>query len=244
LKFSPLVNASEFVLRRYLQFVSQKIRFAVAVASDHASGLEVVPEAEQASVFHKRTSSHSTLIPFWNAHALLLLTSFFRIREHLPSNLEALADDSMGGLITEKLLASVGLKSRSLSFKNGVRRLEAIQELLIQRPSIAMAADSHGPYRAINTGMARLARSYEGTIQPIAAWSNSRAWLFPTIKMSVPLPGTMVVVSLGKPINVDPDATTVADLRQSLHFCLTDLDQASALLGQDIVATKWLPQTI
>jgi lysophospholipid acyltransferase (LPLAT)-like uncharacterized protein len=173
----------------------------VRVAIEQQGQLALIQPDEIDSVL-RRTLPSPTLLPFWNAHSLLLMCGYLcvpALREH-GSSIEAAADDSPGGIITQALYQRIGLIGRQLSLASAERRMSDLKALFLQMPSLAIASDSHGPYRSVSAGMARIVRQYNGHVTPISAVASRHIHVFRRIKMVVPLPSTVILVGIGSPL--------------------------------------------
>jgi lysophospholipid acyltransferase (LPLAT)-like uncharacterized protein len=175
------------------------------------------------------TESSPMLFLFWNAHSLLFLSSYLSSPEltSVGTRFEAVADDSSGGLLSQILFSRIGLETRRLRFRSIEDRLDDLRSLLEAKPSLVMAADSHGPYRSISPGMARLARSYSDGVRPISLVCNRRIAIFPRIGMAVPLRGATILLNIGKSIG---RCASVADTRMALQSSLIALESQSIAL--------------
>ena len=163
------------------------------------------------------------LLPFWNAHSLLLIASFIssdRLRG-FSGQFEAVADDSAGGKLTQCIYARLGIAGRKLSVISSETRLADVRTILETKPNLVIAADSHGPYRQIGTGTARLVKSYRSVLL-LSAVSDSRATIFRKIGMVVPTAGCTICVGLRPYILSEPHG--IESLRLSVRDALTILD--------------------
>lgn len=168
------------------------------VAVENEQQLAVVPTEGLDLILHKTLRSPN-LFPFWNAHSLLLLCAYICLPafRHHAANMEAAADDSAGGMVTQELFRRLGLIGRELSVASPDRRLSDLKGLFIRMPNLAIASDSHGPYRCISTGMARIVRQYDGNVIPLSAVATRSFHIFKRIRMAVPLPSTTILVGIG-----------------------------------------------
>jgi hypothetical protein len=137
---------------------------------------------------------------------------------------EAAADDSLGGRITQALFQRINLPGRMLSISSPEQRLEDLRGILSSRPNLIMAADSHGPYRAISPGMARIARSYAGNVRPLSAVCDRSFRVFRRIGMSIPLPKAKIVVGIGPTLGHLVPSRSVSDVREGLAHSLANLE--------------------
>jgi lysophospholipid acyltransferase (LPLAT)-like uncharacterized protein len=175
-------------------------------------------------------SSPTALLPLWNAHSLLLISSYLSspLIAQAARRFEAVADDSFGGEFTQYLYRRILLAGRRLSIRSPESRLEDLREILDKTPPIVMAVDSHGPYREISAGMARLARSYDGLIRPVATACDRAIYLFPKIKMAFPRRHSRIVVVFGSRLQ---QAGSISSTRVTLRDTLAGLEkQARTLL--------------
>ena len=173
--------------------------------------------------------SSPMLLPFWNAHSLLFISSYLSspVLAALASRFEAVADDSPGGLLSQILFSRIGLVTRRLSYRSIEDRLDDLRLLLRAKPSLVMAADSHGPYRSISPGMARLARSYSGSVRPISIVCDRRIVIFPRIGMAIPLRGATIFLTIGRSVSCHKPIT---DIRMDLQNSLIALESQSIAL--------------
>jgi lysophospholipid acyltransferase (LPLAT)-like uncharacterized protein len=167
------------------------------------------------------------VFPFWNAHSLLIIAAYLAssdaVREHLR-DINAASDDTIGGRITSEMFGRIGIKSRRIAFSDAVRRLEDIRDTLKERTGVAIAADSHGPYRQISPGMARFAKSYHGIVTPISSWCNRSFALFRRIGMLAPLPACTIVLGVGKAIDLRDTTLPLSAVREMLQISLERLE--------------------
>jgi hypothetical protein len=204
---------------------------AVRELNDAASGDTLVAEL---------LSSSTALLPLWNAHSLLLISSYLSspLIAQVARRFEAVADDSLGGQFTQFLYKRMLLAGRQLSFRSSESRLEDLRQILSTMPRIVMAADSHGPYREISTGMARLARGYGGLVRPVSTACDRALYIFPRIRMAVPRRHSRIVVLFGTQLQ---QAGTVSSIRLSLGSTLTNLEtQARELLHRGARAKAYV----
>lgn len=164
------------------------------------------------------------LIPFWNAHSLLLLAAYLTTEELKGAlrNVEAVADDSVGGYLTQSLFRRAGLPLRLIRHAAQAERLMDIESILTDKPSLVMAIDSHGPYRFVSTPTARLAKTLGATVLPISAASNQVIKVFRKIGMSVPLPRARIRVAIAAPIECH--SISISAVRQLLAQSLVVLE--------------------
>jgi lysophospholipid acyltransferase (LPLAT)-like uncharacterized protein len=190
-------------------------------------GVDSMPRAEMAAVSSELLASTPLLVPFWNAHSLLFISAYLGSAPLAltAQQFEAVADDSIGGQLTQLIFDRVGLSVRRLSIRSSEDRLVDMRMILEQKPSLVMAADSHGPYRAVSTGMARLARHYAGCVRPVSLACDRAVFIFPQIRMLVPLPRATILLALGSRLET---SGSVADTRLSLQSALLDLEVKSA----------------
>lgn len=197
----------------------------VLVFVDSGEGLQLVPP-EQLDLAFEDLLSSKVLIPLWNAHSLLLLCGYLSrpsLKERL-CGLEAVADDTLGGQLTRHIYRRIGLTGRRLSLASQEDRLSDLRDILLQNPSMVMAADSHGPYRTINSGFARLVRQYCGAVRPIAAVCTRSFPVFRRVKMALPLPGGLIVIGVGEAISKGRESQSVTSTRQIVQASLSCLE--------------------
>jgi lysophospholipid acyltransferase (LPLAT)-like uncharacterized protein len=203
------------------------------------NGVAFMPCAEIASLGSELRASAPLLLPFWNAHSLLFISAYLGspTLRLTAQQFEAVADDSIGGQLTHLLFDRIGLRVRRLSIRSPESRLIDMRGILEQKPSLAMAADSHGPYRTVSTGMARLGLQYSGSVRPVSLTCNRGVFIFPKIRMVLPLPGATILVALGNRLAGQP---SVADMRLSLQFALLNLEAKSAgALRTTSIQSRW-----
>lgn len=190
--------------------------------------VDTAPESKSGSGAHlsRLIQSSSLLLPFWNAHSLMLVTAYLSssILREAGRWVQAVADDSPGGRITSLLFARIGLIGRSLSIASPEQRLEDLRAILTLRPSLVMAADSHGPYRAISAGMARIVRCYAGNVRPISVACTRSVPIFRRIRMRVPLPRARIVVAVGRLFGEAAPDEPLLEIRKRLASMLRDLE--------------------
>jgi lysophospholipid acyltransferase (LPLAT)-like uncharacterized protein len=211
------------VVEAYLRTVAKtsEIRFCLD------NGVDLTGPADIAVAGSELLTSAPLLLPFWNAHSLLFLSVYLGspALRLTAQQFEAVADDSTGGQLTQLLFQRIGLPLRRLSIRSAEDRLVDMRGILEQKPSLAMAADSHGPYRTVNTGMARLVLQYIGSVRPVSLACDKAVFIFPRIRMVVPLPGSTILLVLGSQLEGN---TSVADMRLSLQSALLNLEAKSA----------------
>ena len=179
------------------------------------------------------------MLPFWNAHSLLFISAYLGSPplRLTAQQFEAVADDSIGGQLTQLLFDRIGLRVRRLSIRSPEDRLMDMRGILEQKPSLAMAADSHGPYRAVSAGMARLGLHYAGSVRPVSLACDRAVFMFPKIRMIFPLPGSTIFLALGCRLK---GQTSVADMRVSLQSALLNLEaKSSGALRASRIQTRW-----
>lgn len=176
-------------------------------------------------------SSGTALLPLWNAHSLLLISSYLSsaVLSRAARRFEAVADDSIGGQLTHVLYRRLLLNGRLLSFRSPQSRLEDLRGIMSMKPPLIMAADSHGPYRQIGMGMARLARHYSGLVRPVSIVCDRAIHIFPRIRMAIPRRNSRLVVLAGARLQ---PATTTSAARLSLQSALVDLESRAYTLMQ------------
>lgn len=103
--------------------------------------------------------------------------------------------------------------------------------LMGDQPHLVIAADSHGPYRTINTGMARLVRSYGGRVRPLSLSSTRSVSLFRNIHMALPLPGATVGAVIGAVNDSGSAGASIAASRENLARSLRDLESHALALA-------------
>ena len=213
------------VLETYLRATSKTLRLRIFLED----GAVLIPAGRSLNAIVPESSP--TLLPFWNAHSLLLISSYLSSPQmvQVASRLEAVADDSPGGLLSEILFSHIGITTRRLRFRSIEDRLEDLQLLLKAKPSLLMAADSHGPYRSISPGMARLARNYMGSVKPISLTCDRSIPIFRRIRMAVPRRNATICLAIGRPLD---ERRSVGDTRVALDACLVKLESQSRILLQ------------
>ena len=219
------------MLKSYLRSVSQTI--SVRVFLEDGVSLKRFDDTDAADRLGERLlSSDTALLPLWNAHSLLLVSSYLSsiVLSRAARRFEAVADDSLGGRLTQALYKQIRLDGRPLSFRFAETRLEDLRAILALKPPLIMAADSHGPYRQIGLGMARLARHYVGVVRPLSVVSDRAMHIFPRIRMAVPRSNSRIVVLFGTPL--EPVASTRAAAR-SLEVKLMDLESRATSLVEN-----------
>jgi lysophospholipid acyltransferase (LPLAT)-like uncharacterized protein len=176
------------------------------------------------------------LFLFWNAHSLLLITAFLssNLFRELQSSFVALVDDSYGGRFTAALFSHLMIPWRRLAYTSPSLRLEDLTTLLRERPNLVMAADSHGPYRRIRPGMARMVRSYGNSFRPIFAACSRPFPLFRDIHMPFPLVRSRISVALGDLTMLPSDRRTIADDQAAIAGALNALASLPSVSPNDI----------
>lgn len=215
----PWLRVPARFIEGYLRVVAKRVRYRICLPDS-------LREAQDTSQLEAMLASGPTLIPFWNAHSLLLLVarigwpSLACLRERVV----AVADDSPGGLLTHILYRRLGIAGQMLSVRSAEQRLIDLKSIMSAQPHLVMAADSHGPYRRINPGFARLVRSYRGNVRPLAAFADKSFPIFSRIGMAVPLPNSTISLAIGPTIPAGPESP-VATIADSLCSVLTELDE-------------------
>jgi len=220
------------LLQFYLRSVSQAT--TVYVFAEDGRSLRRFDDGDATDILGKELlSSNTALLPLWNAHSLLLISSYLSspVLSRAARNFEAVADDSIGGQLTQALYKRILLHGRLLSFRSAESRLEDLRTIMDLKPPLIMAADSHGPYRQIGMGMARLARHYENLVHPLSVVCDRVVHIFPRIRMAVPRRNSKIVVLVGAPLR---QATTTSATGRSLQMALVALEsRASSILEHD-----------
>jgi lysophospholipid acyltransferase (LPLAT)-like uncharacterized protein len=207
----------------YLSAAAKRIEVQVVI--DENGELRSIDARELDTIFAEILSS-PVVLPLWNAHSLLILCAYLSLpalRKHAGS-FEAVADNSLGGILTQALYRRTGLAGRQLSLTPPEERLSDIKDILVQRPNLVIAADSHGPYRSVGTGMARIVRQYEGNVRPISAISSRSLPVFRQIKMAIPLPSSATIIGIGAPMGSSVAAQSLSRVRDSLQRALSVLE--------------------
>lgn len=215
--------AAAIFLEKYLRFVAGRSKFKVHTPrTTHGP----VDTSELKEIF----DNHPLLVTFWNAHSLLLLCAWIglQVSSILQERIVAVADDSPGGLLTHMLYNRLHISGQMLSVESPERRLIDLKTILSKRPNLIMAADSHGPYRSINLGLARLVRSYDCNVRPISARATRSFPIFRRIRMAVPLPSAVIHVSIGSIVRWQP-ADPLKAIAGRLQEGLVDLDSDLSL---------------
>ena len=213
----------------YLRRVSRTVSVRIFV-DDGAETRPFSDESPLDSLSTELLSYSTVLLPLWNAHSVLLLSSYLSssLLAHAAQRFEAVADDSLGGQFSQLLYRRISLPGRQLSIRSAEDRLEDLRKIVNGTPPLVMAADSHGPYREISPGMARLARSYHGLVRPVSSVCDRAIHVFPRIRIAIPRARSRIVVLFGAPLR---HAESMGVVRASLSQTLRMLEtQAHALL--------------
>ena len=225
------LSSAAYVVRRYLQIVARSASFTIAL--DTGPSIEVLPANNNIEATLTRLfSAAPTIFPLWNAHSLLLLAFYLgsmNLWKQMP-HFQAVADDSPGGLLTGHLLRHAGIPWRKISYASPARRLEDLKQLIQDRPNLIMAADSHGPYRAVRPGLARLVRSYEGLARPLSLHCSRSIPLFRGIGMALPLPHSSISAVIGRSPKVAVGDLSLGQVRDHLEQSLRDLEARAEAL--------------
>jgi lysophospholipid acyltransferase (LPLAT)-like uncharacterized protein len=221
--WTNLIEKAALPVELYLRATAKTISVQVLV-EDHGGFQRVPPEELDAVI--GQVLSLPTLLPFWNAHSLLLLAAYLRLPplQQRARTFEAAADNSAGGLLTQALYQRLGLVGRRLSLTSPEERLSDLKALFLQMPTLAIASDSHGPYRSISTGMARIARQYGDNVRPVSAVTSRSLQIFRHIKMAAPLPLSMVAVAIGAPVSAATLRQPIATMCKALEEILSTLE--------------------
>lgn len=217
-------SSAAFIAKGYLQLVARSASCRVGL--DTGSSIEMLSPGGTASTVAELLGSPPTVFPLWNAHSLLLLTFYLghtAVRNQ-SAYFQAVADDSFGGLLTGQLFRQCGIQWRQISYISPAKRLEDLKGLMRDRPHVIIAADSHGPYRAIGPGMARLVKSYNGYVRPISLRCNKTLSLFRHIRMALPLPRSSIITVIGRPLELETAHLSVLQIRECLESCLQNLE--------------------
>lgn len=206
----------------YLRLVGRHATFRIYL--DDAR--KVANDSELRARLEAILSTGPTLLPFWNAHSVVLLTAQIALPafRSFNSRLAAVADDSPGGRLTHHLYTRLGIPKQMLSVLSLEKRLADLRSIMKRKPNLVIAADSHGPYRKINIGMARLARCYSGNVRPIAGRANKSVRLFRQIRMVVPVPTSTVSIAIGPAPYLNSDAVGLPETASSLRVALANLE--------------------
>ena len=204
----------------YLQRIARTVRVQLLAFDSNGA----LTEASFGDVLVPSMARGEILLPFWNAHSLLLMSGFISSDELriFAQDFQAVADDSRGGQITQQIFTRLGISGRKLSVLSPESRLEDVRTILEVKPNLVIAADSHGPYRDVGTGTARLVRSYRGGAILLSARSRSLVTIFPKIRMVVPLPRSTIRIGFAH-----FDATkhkSIQAVRSSMKISLAHLE--------------------
>ena len=222
------ISAEKLVARvasSYLTTVARTV--TVEALRADTSGATARPPTELAEWLRAQLLAPTpSLFPFWNAHSLAVLTALIPlVKEGVSNRVEAVVDDSFGGIVTQRVLSFCKIRARILRHSSPAARLEDLKHILSERPSLFLALDSHGPYRTVNSGLARLWRVYEGQVFPIVAACDRKIRLFKQVKMLLPLPGATIRLAIAtNPLWMHD--LTVSETQARLHStmqCLEDL---------------------
>jgi lysophospholipid acyltransferase (LPLAT)-like uncharacterized protein len=218
------ISISAHLIESYLRSVARTIRTTFIVEGRVVDGMaesHLNPDPTITSIL----ASQSLFLPFWNAHSMLLVSAYLSspVRQAVK-HFEAAADDSTGGRLTRNLLERIDLTGRTLSIVSPERRLEDLREILSAKPSLIMAADSYGPYRAISSGMARIARSYAGNVRPLSAVCSRSFPMFRQIHMRIPLPKSEIVVGIGPLLGKPTLNRPLSEVREGIASSLANLE--------------------
>lgn len=221
---ATVARSVSWALVRYLVGVSRSLRYRINFI-DCTRGKAEVFESDGANALSD--SLHGpTIVPFWNAHSILLLSCYVGLSaiQRWGSRFEAIADDSLGGIITQQVFKRLRIAPRLLRFVSPADRLEDIKGILRDRPNLLIAVDSHGPYRCVKPPIVRLARTYGARLVPISLSCDRGFRLFRRVSMIFPLPGSTVALAFGEPIDAAGPGS-LQTLTESVNARLGELER-------------------
>lgn len=230
-----VLRAASKIIAGYLGAVSRSASFTVGL--DDGRTIQHLAEERISQLSDEIFSASPAILGFWNAHSLLLLALYGRVSQlRFPqARFEAVADDSMGGLLTADIFDRFDIPWRRLSYVSPPQRLDDIRSILEERPNLVIAADSHGPYKSLSSGMARLVGGYNGLFWPISLWASRSIKLFRGLDMALPLPKSTIVAVVGLPVDLRTKRLPVHEGRQRLERSLSDLETRTMIVAQRAV---------
>jgi lysophospholipid acyltransferase (LPLAT)-like uncharacterized protein len=211
-----------YVLSGYFRAVARSATVCVYLPTH--SGVHPADARQLQAVVESLLTRGPLILPFWNAHSMLLVASYLAdpCVHALGRTFEAIADDSVGGRTTQALFGRLGLKLRLLRFNREDERLQDIRGILSDAPNIAVAVDSHGPYRTVGAALPRLARTLTARMLPVALYADRTVKVFRKIKMSFPLPQATIHLAFGRPL--ESTDRSVKEMSQDLTCALASLE--------------------
>ncbi|MGB7912880.1 MAG: lysophospholipid acyltransferase family protein [Desulfobaccales bacterium] len=171
-------------------------------------------------------SGQQALYTTWHCHLLFPLF-YVRHYEGQLSPLVLMASPSRDGEFIAEVARGLGFAISSGSRrKGGVQALQQMAGYYRRGYSCGLIADgSRGPARVAQNGPLYLARITNGPIVPLAVAASRRKIFQTWDRFVLPLPFSRLVLMVGEPLNVPPEARGAAleALRQELEARLNGL---------------------
>jgi lysophospholipid acyltransferase (LPLAT)-like uncharacterized protein len=166
------------------------------------------------------------IVALWHGD-LLVPTWAYRHR-----NFVTMASRSADGEYIARVLDRWGYSvARGSSSRGGDSALREMAELVRQGHSAALTADGpRGPRHRLKRGVLHLARLTGRPVVPVAA-AAARAWIFGSWdRFTLPKPFSRVVIAIGEPVTVEPDADAAAlePLARHIEASMAELGRRAA----------------
>jgi hypothetical protein len=169
------------------------------------------------------------LLPLWTYDQINLLSLGFASDsvKGLLNHFKFFVDDSFGGTVMHTALRRIDGDTITISDRDPAARLRALRQVIADQPAAFLVVDGRGPYFRIGTGLINLAYAIGATVVPCSAQvSHALRLRGRSARVSIPLPRSRIVVSLGTPVHF------VASKRQtSASSEASALEQALLALG-------------
>ena len=228
------------MLCAYLKRIGPTLRIGI-VPSDGVLRVDLsdaISELSQSSIL-----SGPALLPLWTYDQVNLLSLGFA-----SDNVKALlrrfkffVDDSFGGTVMHNAISRINGNIISISDKDPAARLRSLRRVVADQPAAFLVVDGRGPYFRIGTGLINLAYAIGATVVPCSAQvSHALRLRGRTARISIPLPRSRIVVSLGAPIYFTASKRQVSAEREAstLERALSTLGLSTHQLCQDLSRTS------
>lgn len=161
-------------------------------------GDEVVNE--QLAHIRGRYSPRSLLFFHWSEDEVPRLIVAQRLGAGLGKDVSYVTDDTVGGRVGARLLATLGHQTVPLRISRPAQRLRDTRRILCTKGSLSISADGRGPYGTINRGLPQLALRRDAVAVPVSVVASRALRLRRPAPVTLPLPGARLAIAIGSPI--------------------------------------------
>jgi len=118
------------------------------------------------------------------------------------ARLRWVCDDTIGGLVSARVIASLGGGVFILPWGSAGRRIRAIGALRQLETPWGITVDGHGPYGEVNPALVRLLSTLDALVLPVAATAHPETYVLLRAKLAIPLPWSVVRLRVGAIVDV------------------------------------------